>query len=136
METLTPPVVRRPRVTIWLLRIVLTVHVVAVLGQPILAGMFLTGDVDAITAHGTVGSILAAWDLLVIGVAIAYAIAARGRIGVPIATVAMFLLVGFQIGMGYSRELQWHIPLGVAIVTASLLMAFWVWTPTAARGRS
>lgn len=136
MDTLTPPVVRRPRVSLWLLRAVLTVHVAAVLSQPIWAGMFLTGDVDAITVHGTIGSILAAWDMLVIGVAIAYSIAVRGRIGVPIAATAMFFIVGFQIGMGYARELQWHIPLGVGIVTASLLVGFWVWTPSAARGRS
>lgn len=136
METLTPPVVRRPRVTLWLLRTVLTVHVVAVLGQPIWAGLFLTGDIDAITVHGAIGSALAAWDLLVIGAAIAYALAARARLWVPLAAVALFLLVGFQISFGYARELQWHIPLGVAIVVSSLLAAFWVWTPSAARGRS
>jgi hypothetical protein len=136
VETLTPPVVRRPRVTLWLLRTVLTVHVVAVLGQPIWAGMFLTGDLDAITVHAAIGSALAAWDLLVIGAAIAYALAARARVWVPLAAVAQFLLVGFQIEFGYARELQWHIPLGVALVVASLLAVFWVWTPSAARGRS
>jgi hypothetical protein len=136
VETLTPPVVRRPRVTLWLLRAVLTVHVVAVLSQPVWAGMFLTGDIDAITVHGTIGSVLAAWDLVLIGTAITYAIAVRGRLWVPLVAVAMFLLVGFQIGFGYARELQWHVPLGVAIVTASLLAGFWVWTPSAARGRS
>jgi hypothetical protein len=136
VDTLTPPAVRRPRVTLWLLRAVLTVHVLAVLSQPIWAGLFLTGDIDAITAHGTIGSVLAAWDLLLIVVAIGYALAARARLWVPIAAVAMFLLVGFQIGFGYARELQWHIPLGVVIVTASLLAGFWVWTPSAARGRS
>ena len=136
VETLTPPVVRRPRITLWLLRTVLTVHVVAVLSQPVWAGMFLTGDLDAITVHGTIGSILAAWDLLVIGAAVAYAVAARARLWVPLAAVALFLLVGFQIGFGYARELQWHVPLGVAIVTLSLLSAFLVWTPAAARGRS
>lgn len=136
VDTMTPPMVRRPKVTLWLLRLTLTVHVIAVLGQPILAGLFLTGDVDAITVHGTVGSVLAAWDLLVIGTAIAYALAVRGRIWVPLAAGALFLLVGFQIGAGYARTLQLHVPLGVAIVTLSLLAAFLVWTPAAARGRS
>jgi hypothetical protein len=128
--------VRRPRVTLWLLRALLTVHVVAVLSQPIWAGMFLTGDIDAIAVHGALGSALAAWDLLVIGAAIAYALAARARLWVPLGAVALFLLVGFQIGFGYSRDLEWHVPLGVAIVTTSLLAGFWVWTPSAARERS
>lgn len=136
VDTSTPPVVRRPRVTLWLLRAALTVHVVAVLGQPIWAGMFLTGDLDAITVHGTVGGVLAAWDLLVIGSAAAYALAARGRLWVPLAAVAMFLLVGLQIGFGYSRDLQWHVPVGVALVVASLLFAYWAWTPAATGARS
>lgn len=137
MDTITRPTRHRPRVTLWLLRVVLTVHVIAVLGQPIWAGMFLTGDVDAISVHGTIGSILAAWDLfVVIGVAITYALVVRGRLWVPLAAGATFLLVGFQIAFGYSRDLQWHVPMGVAIVVTSLLFTFWAWTQAAARGRS
>ncbi|WP_281689026.1 hypothetical protein [Pseudonocardia thermophila] len=135
METMTPPVVRRPRLSLWLLRAVLTVHLVAAAGQPVFAGLFLTGDLDAITAHGVVGSTLAAWDLLLIGTAIGYGLAAR-RWWVPFAAVGVFLLVGFQIGFGYARELQLHVPLGVAITTLSVLAVIWVWTPAAARRRS
>jgi hypothetical protein len=49
--------------------------------------------------------------------------------------VALFLVVGLQIGMGFSRTLEVHIPLGVAIVTMSVLLTIWVWTPSAARPR-
>ena len=48
METLERPTISRPRVSLWSLRVVLTVHLLAVLAQPVLAGLFLTGDVDAI----------------------------------------------------------------------------------------
>ena len=54
-----------PRITLGLLRLVVTAHLVAVLAQPVFAGRYLTGDVDAITVHGAVGSALAALDLLV-----------------------------------------------------------------------
>jgi hypothetical protein len=49
--------------------------------------------------------------------------------------VLVFLAEGFQIGMGYSRQLHLHVPLGVAIVVAAVLLAAWVWTPSAARAR-
>lgn len=138
VDTVTPveaPARRGPRVSLWLLRAVVTVHLVAVLVQPMLAGLFLTGDVEAIAVHGLVGSALAAWSLLTIGVVIGYVTAGRGRLWVLPVTVVLFLAEGLQIGYGYSRTLQVHIPLGVLIVTASVLLAAWAWTPSAARAR-
>lgn len=126
---------RRPRTTLWLLRSLVTVHLVAVLFQPILAGMFLTGDVDAIAVHGTIGSLLAAVDILVIGATLLYVLSGRGKLWVLPVSVVLFLAVGLQIGMGYARQLSLHIPLGVAIVVGSVLMMVWVWSPSAARPR-
>lgn len=123
-----------PRLPLWSLRVAATVHLVVVLAQPVLAGLFLTGDVDAITAHGTVGGVLAVVTLVLIGATLAYVLR-RGRLWVLPAVVALFLAVGIQIGLGYSRTLAVHVPLGVAIVAASLLLAVWVWTPAAARPR-
>lgn len=129
-------VARSPRITLALLRVVVTAHLVAVLAQPVLAGRYLTGDVDAITAHGAVGSSLAALDLLVIAAAVVYVVGGRGRLWVLPATVLMFVAVGLQIGMGYARQLGVHVPLGVGIVTASVLLTAWVWTPSARRPRA
>jgi hypothetical protein len=126
----------RPRATLWLLRILLTVHVPAVLCQPLLAGLFLSGDVDAIVVHGLVGSSLAAWGMVLIVGAILYVLAGRGPWWVLPVMVALFLVEGLQIGFGYSRDLSLHIPLGVLIVTGSILLAAWVWTPWAARSRT
>jgi hypothetical protein len=126
---------RRPRLSLWLLRTVLTVHLLAGFAQPVLAGLFLTGDIDAIAVHGTIGSTLAAVDLLVIGATLVYVLGGRGRLWVLPVIVALFLAVGLQIGFGYSRTLEIHIPLGVAIVTASVLLAIWVWSPSAGRAR-
>ncbi len=126
---------RRPRVTLWLLRAVVTVHLVAVLGQPVWAGLFLTGDVDAIAVHGAVGSLLAAWGLLTIGVALGYVLGGRGSWWVAPLAVAQFLGVGFQIGAGYGRELGLHVPLGVGLAVVAVALAGWAWSPAAARGR-
>jgi hypothetical protein len=123
-----------PRLSLLLLRILITAYLVAVLAQPVLAGLFLTGDVDAIAVHAAVGSALAAFGMVLIAATLVYVLR-RGRLWVLPAAVVLFLAVGLQIGMGYARALQIHVPLGVAIVTASILLAIWVWTPSAARPR-
>lgn len=139
METATPPAApappRRPRVSLWLLRGIVTAHLLAVLCQPVLAGLFLTGDVEAIEIHGLVGSIVGFLTIGTIGVAIAYVAGGRGRLWVLPVAVVLFLVEGYQIGIGYSRTLQIHIPLGVAIVVASVLLAIWAWSPSAAQPR-
>lgn len=136
MDTLPRPArtARRPRLTLWLLRLAVTAHLVAVTAQPLLAGLFLTGDVDAITLHGTLGSVLAGLDLLVFASALAYALRGGRLWPIPVA-VLQFVAAGLQIGLGHSRALQAHLPLGVAMVAVALVLAIWVWTPAAARPR-
>jgi asparagine N-glycosylation enzyme membrane subunit Stt3 len=121
---------------LWTLRAVITVHALAVLAQPVLAGLFLTGDVDAIGVHGLIGSLLTLVGMAVIGVALAYVLGGRGRLWVLPVAVLLFLADGFQIAAGYERQLELHIPLGVAIVVVSVLLAAWAWSPSAARPRS
>ncbi|MHA6617275.1 hypothetical protein [Pseudonocardia sp. DLS-67] len=138
MDTLAPPAAaptRRPRVSLWTLRFLLTGHLVAVLAQPVLAGRYLTGDVDAITVHGLLGSLLSLVAMALIAGALGYVLFGRGRLWVLPVTVLLFLAEGYQIGMGYSRELAVHVPLGVAIVVVAVLLTAWVWTPSAARPR-
>ena len=127
--------VRSPRASLWALRIVTLVFVLAVLAQPVLAGLFLTGDVDAIAVHGTIGTLLGVLALVVIAVALAYVVAGRGTLWVLPVSVLLFLAAGFQIAAGYARQLELHIPLGVVIVTTSVLLAGWAWSPLAARAR-
>ncbi|MFC5995064.1 hypothetical protein ACFQE5_12660 [Pseudonocardia hispaniensis] len=141
MDTVAPappaPAVpaRQPRASLWALRVLLTGQLLAVLAQPVLAGLFLTGDVDAITGHGLIGSLLPLLGLLVVGGASAYVLGGRGRLWVLPAAVVLFLAEGLQVGMGYARTLQMHIPLGVAIVTVSVLSTIWVWSSSARRPR-
>jgi hypothetical protein len=137
VDTLAPPAarVRTPRASLWALRIVTLVFVLAVLAQPVLAGLFLTGDIDAIAVHSLVGSLLALGALVMIGAAVAYVLAGRGTLWILPVSVLLFLAVGFQIAAGFARQLELHIPLGVVIVTTSVLLAGWAWSPLAARPR-
>jgi hypothetical protein len=117
-----------------LLRITATIQLVLVLVQPVLAGLFLTGDVDAIEVHAAVATAVAFVELALIGVTVAYTVV-RGRLWVLPASVALLVAVGLQMAVGYNRALQFHIPLGVVIVAMSVLLAVWAWTPAAARPR-
>ncbi|MHA6785070.1 hypothetical protein ACVGOW_29370 [Pseudonocardia saturnea] len=134
METLTP-VRRGPVVTLWLVRAVVTVHLLAVLAQPVLAGRFLAGDADAIAVHGTIGSLLAVVGMAAIAVTLLYVLGGRGRLWVAPVGLALFLADGIQIGAGFTRNLELHVPLGVGIIVTSVLLAVWVWSPTAGRAR-
>jgi len=126
-----PPPTRRPRATLWLLRLTLTIHAVCVLAQPILAGRYLDGDYDAIGAHGLNGSVLPASGMVVGAAALAFWFA--GGAGWPLLAFAgLWLAEGLQIGMGYARILAIHLPLGVAIVVVALWLAAWSWLPGAA----
>jgi hypothetical protein len=136
VDTLTaPPRVRRPGVSLWLLRAGLTLHVLAVLLQPVLAGMFLTGDVDAIDAHAATATALGLICLASAGIAVGYVTGGRGRIWVLPALLALFTVETGQIIVGYQRVLQVHIPGGVLIVVSAVLLAVWVWSPSATRAR-
>jgi hypothetical protein len=117
------------------LRTLLTLFLPAVLAQPVLAGMFLTGDVDAIGVHGLVGSLLVPGAMALIAAALGYVLAGRGRLWVLPVSVLLFLAVGFQVGAGYARQLELHVPLGVLIVVTSVLFTAWSWTPWATRPR-
>lgn len=134
VDTMTP-VRRGPRITLWPLRIVITVHLLMVLAQPWLAGQFLAGDVDSIAVHGLIGSLLAAVGLVVIATTLLYVLGGRGKLWAAPVAVALFLADGIQIGAGYARNLSLHIPLGVTIVVVSVLLAAWVWSPSAGRPR-
>jgi hypothetical protein len=47
----------------------------------------------------------------------------------------LFVVEFVQAVFGYTRTLQFHVPLGVAVVVTSVLLAAWVWTRAAARPR-
>lgn len=121
-----------PRSTRWLLVVVVLLHAAAAVAQPLLAGRYFSGDVDSMSTHSLNGTILLPTLCLVQFVAaVLFWRPGRGP-GWPIlVTVVLFLAEGLQIGMGYSRTLDVHIPLGVGIVSTCIGMAVWslVWRP-------
>lgn len=133
MTTSTAP--RGPRVTLWLLRAATSAFLLAVLAQPVLAGRYLSGEFDALGVHALNARAVILLSMVVAAASLLFATLGRGRFWPLPVAVALFLGAGFQTGSGYARQLALHIPLGVVIVTAAVLLAVAVWRPSMRRPR-
>lgn len=118
---------RTPRAGAWALRVTLTLLALACVGQPLSIGRYLDGDYDAVGLHSGNAVLLV---LLATAAGVAALVWWLGG-GHPVPLVLLVVLwfaLGFQMGMGYTRNLTIHIPLGVGIVAATLALAGWSWT--------
>ncbi|MEU4608157.1 hypothetical protein AB0F43_34680 [Kribbella sp. NPDC023972] len=129
------PRVRRPRVSLWSLRLVLLLHAGLVVAQPILAGYFLSGDVDAMNAHGPIGSTLWMVSMIQFVAAACYWLAGGGRVWPMLLTVVLFFAEFVQLTFGYLQNFAVHVPLGTAIVVTVVWMTIWSFRPAARRSR-
>jgi hypothetical protein len=124
-----PPGTRPPlrtRVTWTLLFVVFTLHTALVIAQPLLAGAFLNGDLEAMKVHGPNGDAIAFTALLlVVPAAVLFWRPGRGPAWPAICAPVLFLAEGAQMSLGWAHQLGLHIPLGVAIV--GLVVATEVW---------
>ncbi|UYM07061.1 hypothetical protein [Solicola gregarius] len=109
----------------WILVVVLGVHAALAFGQSILAGMYLSGSLDAMEVHGAIGSSLVAVTMLQGVASLLFLFPGGGPWWPLLAAVVLFFVEGLQIGMGYARTLGLHIPLGVAIIVVTIMMFVW-----------
>lgn len=101
-----------------ILRVVLVCHVLAVFAQSVFAGQFLSGSDSSVQFHELTG-----WIVLVISAIQILLAAVLMRSDVTslwlvFGSIFLFLGEGLQIGTGYGRFLNVHVPLGVIIVAA------------------
>ncbi|HZX01673.1 hypothetical protein [Kribbella sp.] len=137
MITLEPETtVRRPRVSLYALRGILVLHAILIVAQPIAAGYFLSGNVDAMTNfHSTIGGSVWMVALLQSVVAACYTIAGRGRIWPAVLSPVLVVAEFVQLTFGYLQNFAVHIPLGTAIVGTVLWMTVWSFRSTARANR-
>lgn len=121
--------------TLVLLRIVLVLHATLVVVQPVMAGYFLSGEVDAMAVHSPLGSTLWMLAFLQIFVAGLYWLAGRGRGWPVLASIGLFIAEMTQMTFGHTQTMSVHIPLGTSIVVAVALLAIWSFRPAARRVR-
>ena len=115
-------------------RAIVTIHVVLLLTQPILIGLFLSGgDRSKLQAHEIGGS--AVWTtgfLLVIAAILAWRIA-HWSARIVIWCLVLFVAETFQLMMGYDRHLGIHVPLGVLLAVMASFLYTWAYKPQANR---
>lgn len=125
--------VRRP--TLWTVRAVALLHAAIVSSQPVLAGLYLGGELGALSAHeANAGAILGISFVQVIATLI-YCIVGRGRIWPAAVSVALMIAETVQWTVGYNNALHIHLPLGVSIVTGQLVFLVWSFRAGSRRGR-
>jgi hypothetical protein len=107
-----------------MLRVVLTLHSLAVLTQAVFAGQFLSGVDAQVVFHEWT-----AW--LVLGLAVVQVVAAVVLLwaGAPlwliVASIFVLIAEGLQVGTGYGRFLGVHIPLGVLVFGLVTWLMIW-----------
>lgn len=112
------------RFTLTILRVVLSLHALAVLTQAVFAGQFLSGVDAQVVFHERL-----AW--VIFALAAAQIVLAVGllRAGAPhwflVASIFILIAEGLQLGTGYGRFLGVHIPLGVFVFGVATWLMLW-----------
>ncbi|MFB4262430.1 hypothetical protein [Nonomuraea sp. GTA35] len=110
----------------WALRVVVSAHVVAIAGQPVFAGVYLTGDYDSLRWHAIGADVLTSIGYLQVIAAIVVWVRLR-QAGPFLATAAVVAAETVQYFAGLEGALWLHIPLGVMTVVALVVQFIAVW---------
>jgi hypothetical protein len=115
-------------------RAAVTVHVVLLLTQPVLIGLFLSGGDDAkLRAHEMVGSSVSGSALLLVVTSIVVWRIAHWPAKAVIWSLALLLAEMVQLTMGYDRHLGIHVPLGVVLAISACFLHLWAYTAQPSR---
>ena len=96
----------------------LVCHVLTVFAQSVLAGQFLSGSDSPVKFHEWTGWIVLLISAIQILLAAVLMRSDVTSLFLVLGSIFLFLAEGLQIGTGYGRVLNVHVPLGVMIVAA------------------
>ncbi|GAA1390209.1 hypothetical protein GCM10009639_18620 [Kitasatospora putterlickiae] len=109
-----------------LLRVIASLHTIAVFGQPVFAGIYLTGDFDGLRWHGQGANVTTYFSYLQL--AVAAAVWNRSRRSWPFScTLAVVLAESAQYVAGLKGALWLHLPLGVTTVAGVVVLTIALW---------
>ncbi|WP_433243185.1 hypothetical protein [Actinomadura nitritigenes] len=117
---------RRTRPSAWAFRAVVSAHVVAIFGQPVFAGVFLSGDYDGLRLHEAGANVTTSLGYVQLIAAVAVWVRLR-RAGPFLATLALVAAETVQYFAGMGGALWLHLPLGVATIAALVVQFVDVW---------
>jgi cytochrome b561 len=113
----------------------MVLHAALVTAQPILAGYFLSGEVDAMDWHSPIGSSVFLIAMIQLLAAILYGFPGGGRWWPALATAGLVVAEIAQLAFGHAQNFAVHVPLGTAIVITVLWMTVWSFRSSARQGR-
>lgn len=116
----------RTKPTGWALRAVVSAHVVTVFGQPVFAGVFLSGDYDGLRWHAAGANAVTSIGYLQVVAAIVIWVRLR-QIWPFLATLALVAAETVQYFAGMDGALWLHLPLGVMTIVALVVLFIAVW---------
>lgn len=110
----------------WVLRAVVSAHALAIFGQPVFAGVYLSGDYDGLSWHAAGANVVTSIGYLQVIVAIV--IWARLRLVWPfLTTIGLVAAETVQYFAGLDGALWLHLPLGVMTIVALAVLFIAVW---------
>jgi hypothetical protein len=112
--------------TAWTLRAVVSAHVAAIVGQPVSAGVYLTGDYDSLHWHAVGADVVTSIGYLQVIAAIMVWVRLR-HLWPFLATMAVAAAETVQYFAGLDGALWLHIPLGVMTIAALVVLFIAVW---------
>jgi hypothetical protein len=113
-------------------RVVVSAHAVAIVGQPVFAGVYLSGDFDGLRWHAASADVVTSIGYLQVIAAIVTWARLR-QSGPFLATMAIVVAETVQYFAGLDGALWLHIPLGVMTIAAIVVQFVAVWRQPPAR---
>lgn len=110
----------------WVLRAVVTLHVVAIFGQPVFAGVYLSGDYDGLRWHTLGADAVTYTGYLQLVVTILVWVRLR-RAWPFVVTLVLVAAETVQYFAGLEGALWLHFPLGVLTIAALVVLFVAVW---------
>ncbi|WIX89993.1 hypothetical protein [Amycolatopsis sp. DG1A-15b] len=110
----------------WALRAVAGAHLVAIAGQPVFAGVYLSGDYDGLRLHAAGADVVTSLGYLQVIAAILVWVRVR-RAWPFLATTAVAAAETVQYFAGLDGALWLHLPLGVLTVAGLVVLAVALW---------
>ncbi|MGW7684060.1 hypothetical protein ACWGID_25185 [Kribbella sp. NPDC054772] len=110
----------------WVLRSVVSAHLVAICAQPVFAGVYLSGDFDGLRLHAAGADVVTSIGYLQVIVAVVVWVRLR-QVWPFVASLAVVAAETVQYFAGMDGALWLHIPLGVITVAAVVLLFVSVW---------
>ena len=110
----------------WVLRGVVSAHLVAVVGQPVFAGVYLSGDFDGLRMHAVGADIVTSLGYLQVIAAVVVWVRVR-QVWPFVASLGVTAAETVQYIAGEDGALWLHLPLGVLTVAAVVVLFIAVW---------